>query len=101
MGKRLDLHDILVKLLGATNVYFQPPPSVSMRYPAIRYSLGDMTNIHANNAVYSTNKLYEITYLTTNPDDEVVDKLNALPQCRFIRTYVKDNLYHYVFELYF
>jgi len=101
MGKRLDLHELLVNILGTRNVYFQPPPSVSMKYPAIRYSLSNIENVHADNAVYGTNKSYEITYLTTNPDDEIVDKLNTLPQCGFDRHYVSDNLYHYVFELYF
>ena len=101
MGKRLDLHAMLVEILGSRNVYFQPPASVRMTYPAIRYSLGNIENQHAGNAVYSANKSYELTYITTNPDDETVDKINKLPMCRFDRMYSSDNLYHYVFTIYF
>ena len=41
MAPRLDLQKLLVELLGSDNVYFQPPPSVQMNYPAIVYKLDD------------------------------------------------------------
>lgn len=101
MGKRLDLHAKLVEILGSKNVYFQPPSTVTMQYPAIRYSLGRIDNRRAENSIYSTNKSYELTFMTKNPDDEIVDKLNELPMCRFDRFYTMDNLNHYVFTIYF
>lgn len=100
MANRLELHSKLVDILGSSNVYFQPPSSVKMSYPAIVYSLGNIRNRRANNDVYSTNKSYELTLVTSNPDNEIVDKLNRLPMCSFDRFYTSDNLNHYVFTLY-
>ena len=35
--RRLQLHEILVGILGNENVYFQPPANLVMQYPCIRY----------------------------------------------------------------
>ena len=39
MGTRLELQNKLEELLGSRHVYFQPPESVKMEYPAIKYSM--------------------------------------------------------------
>ena len=52
MRDRIGLHEILCETLGSKNVYFQPPESVKMNYPAIVYSRSDIENDHANNQVY-------------------------------------------------
>lgn len=101
MAQRLELQTLLETLLGCRNVYFQPPASISMQYPAIRYSLNDIENLHADNRVYSQRKSYSVTLIDWNPDNVYVDKLSALPTCSFDRHYVADNLNHYVFTLYF
>lgn len=38
MASRLDLQTFLEELLESKNVYFQPPESVKMKYPAIVYA---------------------------------------------------------------
>ena len=38
MANRLDLQALLEDLLGSRNVYYQPPESVKMNYPAIVYA---------------------------------------------------------------
>lgn len=38
MGTRLELQSKLVELLGSKHVYYQPPESVKIEYPAIVYS---------------------------------------------------------------
>lgn len=101
MAQRLELQTLLETLLGSRNVYFQPPASISMQYPAIRYSLNDIENLHADNQVYSQRKSYSVTLIDWNPDNVYVDKLSELPMCSFDRHYVADNLNHYVFTLYF
>lgn len=101
MAQRLELQTLLETLLGSRNVYFQPPASISMQYPAIRYALNDIENLHADNRVYSQRKSYSVTLIDWNPDNVYVDKLSALPMCSFDRHYVADNLNHYVFTLYF
>lgn len=52
MGSRLELQSELEKILGSRNVYFQPPASVKIKYPAIVYSRKSIDNNFANNTVY-------------------------------------------------
>lgn len=101
MTNRLDLHEILCGILGTRNVYFQPPASVKMQYPAIVYSLSDIKNKHADNQVYNQSHAYTITVVDKNPDSALVSKISTLPGCRFDRFYASDNLNHYVFTLHY
>ena len=47
MASRLDLQTFLEEILESRNVYFQPPESVKMKYPAIVYALDDIENVYA------------------------------------------------------
>lgn len=101
MDKRPNLHTQLVNLLGSRNVYFQPPPSVQMHYPAIVYSRSDIDTKYANNAVYINDVAYQIIVIDNDPDSEIVMRVANLPKCRFDRHYVSDNLNHDVFTIYY
>ncbi len=100
MSRRLELHEKLCELLGNRNVYFQPPASVKMSYPAIRYRLYTIDNDAGDNVPYLQHYAYEIILIHKDPDNDVVEKLSKLPYCRFNRYYVAENLNHYVFILY-
>lgn len=99
MASRPDLQALFETL--TPNVYFQPPASVSMSYPAIRYSLSEIENVHANNAVYTQFVGYEVIVIDADPDSKLVKQVSQLPRCSFDRQYAQDNLYHTVFTLYF
>lgn len=101
MASRLELQEKLEELLGSKNVYYQPPESVKMEYPAIKYSKSSISIEHANNAVYSKKKRYEIIVIDRRPDNDVVDKLLELPYCSYDRPYKADNLNHDVLTLYY
>lgn len=101
MASRLELHEVLCEILESRNVYFQPPESVKMQYPAIVYSRRSIDNIHANNSVYMQNNSYELTLIHRDPDNDIVEKLSKLPTCKFDRHFVSDNLNHYTYTLYF
>lgn len=101
MGTRLELQGLLEMILGSRSVYYQPPASLNMKYPAIVYSRDDIENIHANNRVYNQTVAYQVTVIDKNPDSEYVKKVSMLPLCSFDRHYVADNLNHDVFTLYF
>ena len=101
MASRHQLQLFLEKLLGSKNVYFQPPASVRMSYPAIRFTLNGIESEHANDGVYILNKSYSLTLIDPNPDNVIVDKIASLPNCRFDRHYKADNLNHYTFTLYY
>ena len=100
MASRLDLHEAFCTILGTRNVYFQPPASVKMQYPAIRYSLRNYDGIFANNSPYVRTPSYEVILIDKNPESEFVDKILQLPYCSFDRPYAKDNLNHWVFTIY-
>lgn len=101
MASRLELHEILCEILGSRNVYFQPPESVNMKYPAIVYSRDDIQNTFANNAVYTQSYVYEVTVIDKDPDSEIVEKVSKLPLCRFNRHFESDNLNHDIFLLHY
>lgn len=101
MGSRLELQELLESILESRNVYYQPPASVCMKYPAIVYSRDDILNDHADNRVYRQTTGYTVTVIDKNPDSEYVKKVSMLPMCSFDRHYTADNLNHDVFTLYF
>ena len=99
MGSRFDLHEILVQKLGSRFVYFQPPASLQMTYPAIVYSRSKIENRFANNSVYGQNYLYTITVIDRDPDSEIVSRVSLIPRIRHDRSFTSDNLNHDVFTL--
>lgn len=101
MGSRLDLQYKLEELLGVRHVYFQPPASVTMEYPAIKYSKSRIDTKKANDSIYSKFIRYELIVISKKPEDPVIDKLLALPYCSYDGSYKADNLYHDVLSLYF
>ncbi len=101
MDRRPNLQTLLETVLGSRNVYFQPPSSVHIKYPAIIYSRANIENLHASNRVYLSNIAYQLTVVDRDPDSEIVDKVSQLPKCSFNRHYVADNLHHDVFTIYF
>lgn len=101
MGSRLSLQSKLEEILGSRNVYYQAPPSTGMKYPAIKYSISNIVSTYANNTPYTQKRSYEIIVIDRLPDNPVIDKLLALPTCKFNRHYVADNLNHDVFTLFY
>ena len=85
MASRLNLQTELETILGSRNVYYQPPESVKMKYPAIVYSRKNIDNIFADDTVYTQNHSYELTVIDPNPDSEIVMKVSRLPACTFDR----------------
>lgn len=97
MASRLNLQTMLETLLGSRNVYYQPPESVKMLYPAIVYSRSNINNTFADNLVYMQTYAYQLIVIDEDPDSEIVKKVSALPTCRFERHFEKDNLNHDIF----
>lgn len=106
MNKRLELHETLCGIINITepngdrHTYFAPPESIKMKYPAIRYSLDNIRTNRADNRIYKKSPGYLVTLIDENSDSEYVEKLLELPYCEFIRSYVSNNLNHFVFKIY-
>lgn len=99
--RRLKLHEILCSILGSRNVYFQPPESVKMKYPAIVYDLRDYSDRHANNKKYSSKRRYVVTIIDANPDTIIPEKLSELEYASFSRSFTSSDLNHYSYYLYY
>lgn len=101
MHNRLDLHELLCEVLGSRNVYYSPPATIRMKYPAIVYSRSDIDNKFANDSVYNQSHVYSITVIDDDPDSEIVERMSLIPRCKFDRHFVSDNLNHDTFTIYY
>ena len=107
MDRRLQLQTVLENLMVESGlkkqVFFQPTQNLKMEYPAIVYRRDYIDTKHGDNAPYTVNRRYLVTYIDRRPDGTapMVDKLAHLPQCVFDRFYISDGLNHDVFKIYF
>lgn len=97
--RRLEL-DKKFKELPGVHVYFQPPASIRMSYPAIRYQLLTIGTRHADDLPYLRVPVYRVTVIDKDPDSPIAEAVSAFPGCRFDNFFTADNLNHFVFELY-
>ncbi len=99
---RLELHEKLVNVLGSRNVYFQPPETVRMKYPAIVYELYRVYQRFADNYSYKKAHGYSVTIIDPDNGIDWIDKmLDSFPYCALERVYIADNINHYSFILYY
>lgn len=98
---RVELQQLLEDTLGSRHVYFNPPATIKMTYPAIVYERSDIENLAADNLPYLRHYRYMLTVIDKNPDSEHVENVSLLPACSYDRHYVADNLHHDVFTIYF
>lgn len=101
MATRLELHSKFKELLGNNNVYYQPPESLKMEYPAIRYSRDDILSTNADDMKYSKHNRYQVIVIDKRPDNPTIEKLLELPYSSFDTHYVSNNLNHDVISLYY
>lgn len=101
MAQRLDLQALLTDLLGSDKVYFQPPSNVVLQYPCFIYERDDQDTRYASNRGYQRHWEYQVTYISRDPDDPMLDTLSDLPLCSFDRSFTMDQLHHNIFNIYF
>lgn len=99
---RPQLHELLVETVGeGVEVYFQPPPNLSMTYPCVVYQRDAASTQFANDRPYRYQKRYQVTVIDPDSDSPIPDKVAALPTATFDRWFAVDNLNHDVFNLFF
>lgn len=96
-----ELQAVFEEILGSRNVYYNPPASVKMSYPAIVFSRSRIEKKNANNTTYMQNHSYEVTVIDRDPDCKYISAILELPMCSFDRHFVSDNLHHNTFTLYY
>ena len=99
MDNRIKLQTFLESL--TPNVYFQPPSTITMQYPAIVYSRKAIDKLRANNKNYRLNNSYTVTVIDRNPDSSIAKSINEMDYCEFDRQFVNDGLNHVSFSIYY
>ena len=100
--RRIELGQKLKTILGNTNVYFQPPSNLAMKYPCAVYTLDGINQRHANDETYKSDRRYMVTFISKDPDNTYYESMvDEFKYTRFDRRFVVDNLYHDVFTVYY
>lgn len=99
---RLELHEVFCEILESRNAYFQPPESVKMKYPCVKYSFSGMDQKRADDRLYGARDRYEVILIEHDPDSAYHAKImDRFQYCRFERSYTADNLNHKVYTIYY
>ena len=99
MDRRLELDAAIRSALGSSNVYFQPPESVHLRYPAVVYSLSSVRETFANDRKYNRRRVYSAILIDPDPDTELLDRMLDIPHSKLVRSFKADNLNHYEIQI--
>ena len=100
MRTRLELQQAFEDILGTRNVYFEPPSTIRMNFPAIVYERSKVKSDYAGNRKYKNDRVYDAVLISRDPDSPFIDSLLELPYCSYDRHYVADNLHHDAFTIY-
>ena len=97
---RLQLQQQLRTL--ANKAWYQKPDNKDMTYPCFVYKAMEPAQVFANNKSYLTIPRYEILYISKTEDDGIWQRMiDTFGNIEIGKKYVSDNLYHYVFHLYY
>lgn len=96
-----ELQELMGGLAGVEEAYIQAPTS-GLVYPCIMIERGGLSDVKfADNKKFRVLKAYDITVIVRAPDSGIPDLVEGLPYAEFNRFFRRDNLNHYVFQLYF
>ncbi len=98
--RRIKAWNIFVGILGSENVYFDPPESAKIEYPAIIFSREKIWKTEADNVGYLFNDRFEVKFIRKTESGDIVDKLLMLPYCEHNRSYKASDMYHDAFTFY-
>lgn len=102
MGSRLNLQSELEELLGSDRVYFQPPSSVTLKYPCIVYNLDNTYVAPADNAKYMKFNRYHVKHMYKNYDNQLKDViLDHFQMISHDNEMIADSIYNDDFTLYY
>jgi hypothetical protein len=98
--RRKKLSEILHDILGSDNVYFDPPESIKMKYPAIVYTRAKIDTRKADNLKYLSSDRFEVTFIHKDADNSIVDAILDIPYASMDRMFKVNDLRHDVFTVY-
>lgn len=99
MEKRLKLSEMLHDIWPSGNIYFQPPATTKLKFPCIVYEFATYNTRYADNKPYQLMNQFRVTYIDSDPDSDMPEKIAQMPQCIGERAYQRDNQYYYPFRI--
>lgn len=101
MKTRLEVQEMLEKILGSSNVYFQAPPNTGMKYPCIVYRFDRFGRDNADNQPYILTGRWEIHHMYKSIKNDIKENmLFAAPYVTFDRRIVTDGVYNDYYTIY-
>lgn len=94
---RLKFHNQLCCAFNTKNVYFQPPETLKIRYPAIIYSINNTSIKKADNRNYNYRIIFKVVLVSRDPESDMIDTMIDNFICNYESSYVADGLNHTVF----
>lgn len=102
MDRRLQLDQELRELLGSSNVYYQPPESLRLKYDCFVYELDRPDITRANDKVYLHRRQYSLTHIYRDPDMSMEETIIAHFDHASKNThFTSDGLHHDVYSIYY
>lgn len=101
MDRRHSLQALLESIAGGAKVYFQPKSNVSLEYPCIVYQRSRSDTRFADNKPYAVTNRYSLTVIDRSPTGELRKRVEELPRTAHSTFFVKDDLNHDVFDIFF
>lgn len=93
--RRLKLHAQLKDILGSSNVYYDPPPTLVLEYPCIVYQLEGVDMRKADNLTYYfTYARYSWTLIQKDDDNDIYERLLKMKYTAPGRPFVQNNFHH-------
>lgn len=91
-----------IKSCGVSNVYFEPPQDIRMKYPCVVFRRGVISSRSADNRVYKRDDAYDLVHICRDPDSKTVHAiLDEFQMIRHVRHFTADGLHHDQFKLYY
>ena len=106
MDRRLlldaELKSLQNEVLGYQHTYFEPPESARMKYDAVVYELAGINVHRASNRSYTIRDGYQVTVISRDPETKMPHAIQErFERCAPGRPFVRDNLYHFPFTIYY
>lgn len=101
MKTKEEVGDLLEGVLGNSNVYFQPPTNIKLKYPCMVYKFVTPKVDRAGNMPYIVTGHWEVHHMYKDPDNSLVEKmLFASPFVAHDNNIVSEGVYNDYYTIY-
>lgn len=100
-SRRLILQSKLEELLGSDRVYYQPPESITLKYPCILYTPDPFYSRKADNTSYITYNRYHVQHIYKQINGSLYsDIMSTFKHVSHDQRHIVDSLYHDEYTIY-